>query len=331
MTDSTTPPASGTDPVPRLEGRILALRPLRHACHLCGSCCTGWHVRLTGPEEQALIVEQAAALGIADPLIDTTIRHVKGRCVFLSEESRCLIHERFGADAKPLVCRQFPRRATLAEDGLRVGIDPACTSAHQSWRDGPEVQPLVGMQSEVVLDAELGQSERALIALFSDPNMTFARAIQIMTGSPPLGPELPVAFVSRALATLRLAGIAGVFGDPDNGAELLYYIRHLEPTLGDLDPAKPPVFGEALTPEMDAFAMEAMRRHLFLRLGDPVLPPIAQALLVTMGVMISAWASPDEDHFASGLSGWLRLIRVRSVWSRIFPETQTARWVLTGD
>ncbi|MFO0748796.1 MAG: YkgJ family cysteine cluster protein [Myxococcota bacterium] len=318
------------DPTPRLEGRILALRPLRHACHLCGACCTGWHVRLTDAEEEARVSAQAAELGIADPFTDATLRHEKGRCVFLSDESRCRIHERFGADAKPLVCRQFPRRATLAEDGLRVGVDPSCTSTHLSWVDGPEIQPLVGMQSQLDLTPELAASERGLLGLLSAPDMTFPRAIAIMTGSPPLGAELPVGFVARVLACLRLADISSVFVDPDNGWELRTRIRHLEPCLKELDPAKPPPWEGMLTPEMDAFALEVMRRHLFLRLGDPLLPPIAQALLVAMGVMVSGWASPDEEHFATGLSGWVRLVRVRGVWSRIFPETETARWVLSG-
>ncbi|GAC1469109.1 MAG: hypothetical protein NVSMB9_12530 [Isosphaeraceae bacterium] len=52
-----------------------------------------------------------------------------GSCVFLTTENRCRIHERFGADVKPFVCRLFPFVLIPAGDHWRVGMRFSCPSA----------------------------------------------------------------------------------------------------------------------------------------------------------------------------------------------------------
>jgi lysine-N-methylase len=56
----------------------------------------------------------------------------EGGCVFLSEDNRCRIHERFGAEAKPLACRLFPFVLVPAGSHWRVGLRFACPSAADS-------------------------------------------------------------------------------------------------------------------------------------------------------------------------------------------------------
>jgi len=311
--------------------RVIALRPLRHACHLCGTCCQGWRVHMSDDAEVLRIQRQAAELGIDDPLEERTLRTHKGRCVFLSDENRCRIHERFGSDEKPLVCRQYPRRATLTEDGLRVGLDPTCSSTDRSWADGPEVEPYVGLRSEIQLAPDLAQSERALIGLLLDPNMTIARFVAIITGAPKADGELPVGFVGRMIAALRVAHLPALMEDPDHGPELLWRLEAMAQLLKELDPASPPPWEGLLSPANEAFALEVLRRHLFMRLGDPTLPPIAQTLLVLAGIMLAGWSDPIGDYFGTSLSAWMRLIRLQAVWARIMPVTETARWLLSGD
>jgi lysine-N-methylase len=52
-----------------------------------------------------------------------------GGCVFLTTANRCRLHERFGADAKPFVCRLFPFVLIPAGNHWRVGLRFSCPSA----------------------------------------------------------------------------------------------------------------------------------------------------------------------------------------------------------
>ncbi|MFL5242635.1 MAG: YkgJ family cysteine cluster protein [Gemmataceae bacterium] len=122
--------------------------PIRHLpvlqnwdCHVCGNCCKEYPVTITDEEkkriENQLWEKDAALAGM--PLFKALgpfwnrryqlNRRPDGSCVFLSEEGRCRIHERFGADAKPLPCRLYPFVLIPAGDHWRVGMRFACPSA----------------------------------------------------------------------------------------------------------------------------------------------------------------------------------------------------------
>ena len=51
-----------------------------------------------------------------------------GSCVFLTAGNRCRIQERYGADAKPFVCRLFPFVLIPADNRWRVGLRFSCPS-----------------------------------------------------------------------------------------------------------------------------------------------------------------------------------------------------------
>jgi Fe-S-cluster containining protein len=52
-----------------------------------------------------------------------------GSCVFLTDAGRCRIHEVFGADAKPLMCRQFPLQVVRTDREAVVTVARSCPSA----------------------------------------------------------------------------------------------------------------------------------------------------------------------------------------------------------
>src|SRR5262249_26860693 len=52
-----------------------------------------------------------------------------GACVFLTAANRCRLQERFGADAKPFVCRLFPFILIPAGNHWRVGMRFSCPAA----------------------------------------------------------------------------------------------------------------------------------------------------------------------------------------------------------
>jgi lysine-N-methylase len=122
--------------------------PVRHLplvqnwdCHVCGNCCKEYLVRITDEEKRSI-----EALGWEDDPVVRGIplfkksglpwsrsyhlnHHSDGSCVFLSDQGRCRIHERFGYQAKPLPCRLFPFVLIPAGDHWRVGMRYACPSA----------------------------------------------------------------------------------------------------------------------------------------------------------------------------------------------------------
>src|SRR5438067_2086294 len=119
--------------------------PLRHLpvvqnwdCHVCGNCCKEYPVTVTD-EERRRIEGQGWEKEEDFAYLPLFTRHglwwsrryqlnrrADGSCIFLSEQGRCRIHERFGAEAKPLPCRLFPFVLIPTADHWRVGMRFAC-------------------------------------------------------------------------------------------------------------------------------------------------------------------------------------------------------------
>ncbi len=74
----------------------------------------------------------------------TFARRPDGACVFLAEGERCSIHRRWGAQAKPQVCREFPYSFVDTLDGVAVSVSFACTAVR-----GHHGQELSAQESEV--------------------------------------------------------------------------------------------------------------------------------------------------------------------------------------
>jgi lysine-N-methylase len=119
--------------------------PVRHLpvvqnwdCHACGNCCRDYDVPVTEAERQRIEAQGWKQ----DPQIgDLPLFVRQGRwsnsyrlfrsdqgCVFLTEDNRCRLHQRHGADAKPLACRLFPFVLVPVEDHWRVSMRFACPS-----------------------------------------------------------------------------------------------------------------------------------------------------------------------------------------------------------
>lgn len=122
--------------------------PVRHLpvlqnwdCHVCGNCCKEYVVSLSEAEHQRIEAQgwrNDPVIGDLPLFIKTgpwwrrryALNHREdGSCLFLSEEGRCRIHERFGYETKPLPCRMFPFVLVPAGDHWRVGMRFACPSA----------------------------------------------------------------------------------------------------------------------------------------------------------------------------------------------------------
>lgn len=110
-------------------------------CHGCGECCREYQVTVTDEERERIASQGWDAdpryAGIPLFIRGGTRRHPVYRmnvradntCIFLNEDGRCRIHEKFGSAAKPLACRIYPFVFVPAGDHWRVGIRFACPSA----------------------------------------------------------------------------------------------------------------------------------------------------------------------------------------------------------
>ncbi|MBW1877490.1 MAG: YkgJ family cysteine cluster protein [Deltaproteobacteria bacterium] len=114
---------------------VQTLHPLRFQCVACGACCQGVRAELEDAEEAARIRRIAEEMGVDEPIVDGFLRQENGMCPFLAADGRCGIHARYGGEAKPLVCQQFPYVVLDTESGMRAGVDPT------PWRPGTPLRP----------------------------------------------------------------------------------------------------------------------------------------------------------------------------------------------
>jgi len=281
------------------------------------------------PEDVPRIEEAAAALGVERPVHDGGLRFEGGHCVFLAEDMRCEIHRRFGGTTKPARCQQFPFVAVRAEDSLRAGIDPACGTAWQTWRDGPVVE--VG---EVVLRArplhpDLRAAEKALVAATGAPDATVAGLLHLLCTGAPGGPRLPPGFAGRWIERLQAADLAGLLADPQNGRALRLALGAFPDAIAALDALALPSW-PVLDAAQDAWAVEATRRMVFLRLASLIPTPLGVALQSLGGAVACAWVDPTPERFGPAFAGWLRLVRLRALWQKLTPDADSMRWLATG-
>ena len=122
----------------------LPIHPLpiieRWDCHQCGICCRGSIVPLSEEDLARLtsqkwlereeykhtpVVVRENWLGHQHRLAQRS----DGSCVFLTDEGLCRIHQEFGFDAKPLVCRMFPLQVVPRDNVAYLTIRRACPSA----------------------------------------------------------------------------------------------------------------------------------------------------------------------------------------------------------
>ena len=109
----------------------------RWSCHSCGNCCRTLVGHLF-PDERDRIEQQnwGGELGVA-PMIRVRggwvlNKNDDGACVFLDEQNRCLIHAKYGEQAKPIACRVFPFSLRPVRHGWQASLRFDCPSVTAS-------------------------------------------------------------------------------------------------------------------------------------------------------------------------------------------------------
>ncbi len=140
-----------------VEAASLGFHPaLAHGCVGCGGCCQGTDIGPLRDEDVARIREVDWTPFLpADVTPDDWIDEVpaahsptgkpirlmgmrKGRCVFLDDKRRCVIHATRGAAQKPTICRQFPFVFVRTPSGrVDVSFSTECRAWWQARQSAP--------------------------------------------------------------------------------------------------------------------------------------------------------------------------------------------------
>src|SRR5262249_44707923 len=116
------------------------LEGARFECQGSGECCQNYAF---GPLEDDDIarLEALDLKDFAPPYVEEKngaryLRSVDNHCVFLAPDMRCGLHARFGADAKPRICRLYPLATLATIEGLRLYDSGSCATFAISARTG---------------------------------------------------------------------------------------------------------------------------------------------------------------------------------------------------
>ncbi len=315
-----------------MSENLLIPFPLRHQCTGCGASCNGLKVHLRDEAEMERVRQLGVKLAVEGPVVDGSLRQIRGRCAFLDDLNRCRIHATVGYEAKPVACRMYPMVMVRAEDGVRVGIDPGCFDHVRSWRGGPPIPEGDFFANKKFLQEDQLEAERSLLDLCAQPGSTVAALLEAMaTGRPDGGPGLPSRFGGRLLTRAKeaLPQLDAVVDGDEAGDAVRAAWAAIRPVIANGDPENPPAW-PALAPEEDAYAVNVLQRVLYLRLasGIPVVSGIG--LLVLSGAVLCAWADPTREPFGRRLAAWTRLIRVMNFWLALTPDGETMAWLARG-
>ena len=183
----------------------------------------------------------------ADDLADASVvvRHDKqgnrsilarrddGACVFLGDENQCRIHEHFGSDAKPLMCRLFPFGFFPVGDRIAVDVSFACRSVSEGTGRAlkvrvPEWTKLVGDTNEDtrhrfskkydVDGALLWELEHHLLELLSNRSLSFVERVRAVSEFIRLATTSdPRTDAARQLRQVMVSGIPALVREKSGG------------------------------------------------------------------------------------------------------------------
>lgn len=271
----------------------------------------------------------ADSFGVREALDGDFLRQTEsGQCVFLDEQQLCRVHRVFGAEAKPLICQQYPLVALFTESGQRIGIDPGCYSAFSTDVNGDPVEVSDEIvRRKVEFDRPFSKMEEVLLTLLTRPSQSVGGAIARLAGGANSG--LPVGFAERLIEALHVDGIRRACEHPSAGpsvrAGLAPIMERLPAWLAQA-PQEP-----AWDPEMTRWGLEVSRRMIWLRLAPQLPSPMVVALLSLCGALVAKWAhGQDQSGYAVSLAAWSRAMRRPLFWGSLLPDPGALQRLLRG-
>jgi hypothetical protein len=289
---------------------------MRHTCTACGSSCFGVNVRALDDAERDRMVRVGEALGVPDVWEDGRLRREDDRCVFFGADRLCRVHAAFGAEAKPVACRQYPMIAVVADGVARTAIDPGCYTHIRTWQTGEEHRPTSLRAGRVDLPPELGQDEARVLALADAGHGVEGLLLGLVGQTGAIAEGFGLATWGR----LRAADWERVFTWPGMGRAVGDALR---PALARWEGGVPP--GPMVG---DAFLVDAVRRAIHLRAMSHLGSPTVAAFLLGVGAWTAGRGAPDEDAAGAAFAGWFRALKARVMVEALLPERSTlGGWV----
>lgn len=306
---------------------LHVLGDLRHTCMGCGGSCMGVEVAPVDDAEEARITHFAALLGVDEPFDRGNLRQEGGACVFLGDDTRCMIQATFGAEAKPAFCSQYPLVAVRADEGVRVAIDPGCYTHWQSWKTGPPPpEGHLHISTATIPDQEK-EAESRLLNLASTDDASVGAMLRILMGMPPTSHDLPPGFGGRLVTLLQSMNTA-IFTTPVMG-------RVWHGALAPLGTAIPTWSSDAapaweLPAETEEYAIDVLQRMLFVRQVETVGSVAGTALLTLAGAVACGWASPELKDFGPAMAAWTRALRSKPFLAAMLPDRASLERLVGG-
>ena len=290
---------------------------IRHACLGCGGSCQGVLVSLLSEEEIARVRAAAARLGRADPVLPgpkPALRLEGGACNLLDENNRCSIYE-----DRPEICRQYPLVALRADGDLRFGIDPGCYTAIHTWRTGPSLEGGEALLRRSEMSEHDRAFERAFLTVCATEGCTLRRLAEALSNSDPLG------LLDRFEQRLREVDLEKLLSGTAPSVRL-----SLAPLAARYQTPQPPSPWPTLDAPTEAYAVDAIRRMVYLRLSGSVPSLYGLALLSLMGAVLCALTRPDPDPYGRSLAAWLRVTRAPAFFGALLPDAESLKHLATG-
>ncbi|MFK7928914.1 MAG: YkgJ family cysteine cluster protein [Myxococcota bacterium] len=237
-------------------------------------------------------------------------RRPDGACVFLQDDGLCAIHARWGADAKPAFCQEYPFTTVQDGDTLRTYVRADCGGWAATFESGAPAGP----QAEAILDLphqhELGRFHMdplpILPGLGIDMNQWEAVESHLISAFEASDPE-PAHTIRAALEIL--AGLAKrplPAPDPHGVEQAVLHVAHrvqqaLEPALAHA-PTDPDGVG------MAAFLTQVVE---LVRAGQRNPPrPLSDGARRYVAIVLRSQLHGRAFQALGGIPGWLGTVFV---------------------
>jgi len=275
-------------------------------------------------EEARTCADLGRAWELGEVVRDGRLVQRGGVCPFSTPQGRCRIHAELGPQAKPSICRQYPLILVDADGERRAGIDPGCTHAFQPGGAELILPPDTPARTST-LAPEQRRAERGLLQLLGSAT-SVEQALSALGGGP-AGDSAGLG--ARWLERLRAAQLERSLQVADLSPA---WRRQLAPFARTAQLERVPTQTN-LRPHEQAWALEATRRMIFLRLASGI--PLLQgtALLCLLGASSLGWLNTGMDpatSFGGSLAAWLRALRRPWFWLALTPDAQTMAWLAQG-
>jgi len=302
---------------------------LRFSCTVCGGCCEGVRIPLYDADEEERARSAARELGVdVDPVDSGALRLQDGHCVFLGQDNRCRIHGELGMERKPIPCQQFPLIALAAGDEIRVGIDPASYGAMASWKDGEVLADTRAVAASTPAPGGQAELERALVRMCEDPDASLTGLLSVLTREPAPRGQVPSAFAERWAERLHTLDFDAFLALNGPGPALRRNLAPLARASTTWAEGPPP--WHPLPEPLDDWAVEVLRRSLWLRLTSAIPNVSVAALFVLGGAVAAAWVDPRPQAWHATFTAWIRALRFEIFWKTLAGDKATLMWLGTG-